>query len=124
MTQHFRSKKNDIEKVLKELNKIINDADFNYKTQIVLDKRKNDLEPGIYTNQNTMLLLDYNNEDVARELSLLTIEDYHETIIDVVGSEVLLYVFKKVIKGYLIYIKFAIRRNKVIFLISFHVSKE
>lgn len=124
MIQHFQSNKNDIKKVLKELKGIINDEDFDYKTQIVLDKRKNDLEPGVYSNQNTMLLLDYNIEDIARELSLLTIDDYYETIIDVVGSELLLYVFKKKIKDYLIYIKFSIRRNKIIFLISFHVSKE
>ena len=124
MIQHFQSNKNDIKKVLKELKGIINDEDFDYKTQIVLDKRKNDLELGVYSNQNTMLLLDYNIEDIARELSLLTRDDYYETIIDVVGSELLLYVFKKKIKGYLIYIKFSIRRNKIIFLISFHVSKE
>lgn len=123
MKQHFKSKKNDIEKVLKELKEIINDENFDSKKQIIIDKRKNDLDPGLYNNFNTMLFFEFDYDDVARELSLLTIDDYYETIIDVVGSELLLYVFKKEIQGYLIYIKFSIRRNKIIFLISFHMSK-
>lgn len=124
MTQHFQSKRNDVVKILKQVKEIIAAEDFDCKKQIILSKRKNDNEPGIYNNTNTMLLLDYNIEDVVKELELLTVDDYYETIMDVVGSELLLYVFKKYIKNYLIYIKFSIRNNKIIFLISFHVSKE
>lgn len=124
MTQHFQSKRNDVVKILKQVKEIIAAEDFDCKKQIILSKRKNDNEPGIYNNTNTMLLLDYNIEDVAKELELLTVDDYYETIMDVIGSELLLYVFKKYIKKHLIYIKFSIRNNKIIFLISFHVSKE
>lgn len=124
MDQHFQSKKSDIEKLLKDVRDIVNDKDFNYKKQFILETRRNDLEPGIYSNRNSMLLLDYDIEDVVKEIALLTYDDYYETIIDVVGNELLLYVFKKQIKNYLIYIKFSIRRNKIIFCISFHVSKE
>lgn len=124
MDQHFQSKKSDIEKLLKDVRDIVNDKDFNYKKQFILETRSNDLEPGIYSNRNSMLLLDYDIENVVKEIALLTYDDYYETIIDVVGNELLLYVFKKQIKDYLIYIKFSIRRNKIIFCISFHVSKE
>lgn len=89
-----------------------------------MDKRKNDLSNSIYTNTQTLLLLGYRSEDIINEINLLTYEDYYETIIDVVGNEVLLYVFKKLIQNYLIYIKLSIRKNNIIFCISFHVSKE
>lgn len=89
-----------------------------------MDKRKNDLSNSIYTNTQTLLLLGYRSEDIINEINLLTYEDYYETIIDVVGNEVLLYVFKKLIQNYLIYIKLSIRNNNIIFCISFHVSKE
>lgn len=70
------------------------------------------------------MLLKYNNDDIINELYSLTYNEYKQTIIDVVGIEVFLYVFLKKIKDYLIYIKFSIRNNKIIVLISFHVSKE
>lgn len=78
----------------------------------------------IYSNTQTMLLLGYNINDVISEINSLRYEDYYETIIDVVGNENLLYVFKKKIQDYLIYIKLSIRKEKIIFCISFHVSKE
>ena len=45
-----------------------------------------------------MLLLGYNIKDVISEINSLRYEDYYETIIDVVGNENLLYVFKKKIQ--------------------------
>ena len=124
MEQHLKSSKNEIERLLNKTKKIINDPCFDYKKQFILDERKNDFEANIYNNKSTMMLLNYETIDIVREISQLEYKDYYETILDVIGSEIFLYVFKKEIKGYLIYIKFSIRNNKIIFCISFHVSKE
>lgn len=123
MDQHFKSEKSEIEKFLKNIKKIINDEKFDISKQFILDKRKNDFSNSIYSNLNTILYLQYSLKDVVNELKELTFQDYYETIIDVVGKECLLYVFKKKIKGENIYIKLTIRREKIIFCISFHISK-
>lgn len=123
MEQHFKSEKSQIEKFLKKIKKIINDEKFDINKQFILDKRKNDFSNSIYSNLNTILYLQYSLKDVVNELKELTFQDYYETIIDVVGKECLLYVFKKKIKGENIYIKLTIRREKIIFCISFHISK-
>ena len=78
----------------------------------------------IHTNYNTLILLNYNIEDIIRELKDLTVDDYYETIMDCIGTDCLLYVFVKEIKEEKIYIKLTIRNNKIIFCISFHVSRE
>ena len=115
MDQHFMSNKADIEKMLGVLYSIIDDPHFSIKKNFILAKRKNDLKNDVYNNTSTLLLVGYDIDDVVRELRLLTYNEYYETIIDVVGCEKLLYVFKKIIQGYLIYIKFSIRNNKIIF---------
>ena len=55
---------------------------------------------------------------------MLSYDDYYETIMDVMYDNVLLYVFKKVIKNELIYIKLTIKNEKIIVCISFHISNE
>ena len=124
MDQNFKSTKNEIERLLNKTKEIINDPCFDYKNQFILYERKNDFEANVYNNKSTMMLLSFDTIDLVREISQLEYKDYYETIVDVIGSEIFLYVFKKEIKGYLIYIKFSIRNNKIIFCISFHVSKE
>ena len=106
------------------MNEIICSEDFDLNKHFILKKRKNDLSDNIYTNINTLQLLNYNTEDIIRELKNLSIDDYYETIIDTIGNECLLYAFIKKIKEEKIYIKLTIRNNKIIFCISFHVSKE
>lgn len=124
MQQHFQSRPHDVEKFLKKMNEIICSKDFDINKHFILKKRKNDLSDNIYTNINTLQLLNYNTEDIIRELKNLSINDYYETIIDTIGNECLLYAFIKKIKEEKIYIKLTIRNNKIIFCISFHVSKE
>ena len=124
MQQHFQSRPHDVEKFLKKMNEIICSEDFALNKHFILKKRKNDLSDNIYTNINTLQLLNYNTEDIIRELKNLSVNDYYETIIDTIGNECLLYAFIKKIKEEKIYIKLTIRNNKIIFCISFHVSKE
>lgn len=122
MIQHFISPPNEINKFIKNVKKIINADTFDPKKHFILAKRKNDFSNTIYSNQNTLLYLNYNHNDVINEINQLTISDYYETIMDVVGNECLLYVFKKKIKGEDIYIKLTIKNDKIIFCISFHIS--
>ena len=124
MQQHFQSRTHDVEKFLKKMNEIICSEDFDLNKHFILKKRKNDLSDNIYTNINTLQLLNYNTEDIIRELKNLSIDDYYETIIDTIGNECLLYAFIKKIKEEKIYIKLTIRNNKIILCVSFHVSKE
>lgn len=93
--QHFISKKSDVEKFLKELKSIIYNDNFDKNKQFFLLSRKNDLSTSMYANYNTLLLLNYNIDDIIKELSSLEYENYYETIIDSFGYEKLLYVFKK-----------------------------
>lgn len=124
MQQHFQSRTHDVEKFLKKMKEIICSEDFDLNKHFILKKRKNDLSDNIYTNINTLQLLNYNTEDIIRELKNLSIDDYYETIIDTIGNECLLYAFIKKIKEEKIYIKLTIRNNKIILCVSFHVSKE
>lgn len=124
MNKHFHQSKQEIEKLLKKTKQIIYDPEFNPDTQFILMERKNDYEANIYNNKSTLLLLDFATKDIIEIIATLEYENYYQTIIDVVGLETLLYVFKKEIKGYLIYIKYSIRNDKIIFCISFHVSNE
>ena len=124
MNKHFHQSKQEIEKLLKKTKQIIYDPEFNPNTQFILMERKNDYEANIYNNKSTLLLLDFSTKDIIEIIATLEYENYYQTIIDVVGLETLLYVFKKEIKGYLIYIKYSIRNDKIIFCISFHVSNE
>ena len=111
-------------KFLKQLNDIINSETFNLQKDFLIINRKNDLDNSLYSNLSTLLLLDYDNSDVINEIKTLKYEEYYETIIDVVGNEILLYVFKRQIKDYLIYIKLSIRNQKIIVCYSFHISDE
>lgn len=124
MDQKFRSNKNDVIKILKLTKRIINSPTFNYKNDFILIERNNDFEANVYNNQSTLMLLNYDSSDIIKEILKLEYDDYDITIIDKIGDSVLLYVFKKVIQGYLLYIKYTIKNNKIIFCVSFHVSKE
>lgn len=124
MQKHFLSQINDVKKFLKEMNEIINKDDFDPNKHFILKRRKNDLSEDIHTNINTLQLLNYNTDDIIKELKTLTIDDYYGTIMDTIGDDCLLYAFIKKIKEENIYIKLTIRNNKIIFCISFHVSSE
>ncbi|HOJ78435.1 MAG TPA: hypothetical protein PLZ08_10035 [Bacillota bacterium] len=76
------------------------------------------------TTENTLLDLEYDSEDVRRELSQLEISDYIENIVDDKDSKLPpFWVFGKVINAKEIYIKLKIKSPKKIFCVSFHYAK-
>lgn len=124
MEQKIISSQSDVKKFLKKIHEIYNDSKFNINLNFIMEKRRNDLSTSIYSNINTMLLLDLQTVDVLNEILQLEVEDYKETILDCLGDLVFLFVFIKKIKGEKIYIKISIRNNRIIFCISFHISDE
>lgn len=109
---------------LKKIRFIVNNENFKLEVNFKLLKRSNDLSNSIYTNYNTLMILNYKLEDVINEICMLNNDDYYETIMDVLYDNILLYVFKKVIKENLIYIKLTIENEKIIVCISFHISNK
>lgn len=72
---------------------------------------------------NTLLSLNYDEEDVKNEILSLTIEDYIETVKDKKKVDGKHYrIFRKKIKGREIYIKLKICDVNRIHLISFHYA--
>lgn len=124
MNTHFISRKNDVDSFLKKIRFIVNNENFKLEVNFKLLKRSNDLSNSIYTNYNTLMILNYKLEDVINEICMLNNDDYYETIMDVLYDNILLYVFKKVIKENLIYIKLTIENEKIIVCISFHISNK
>lgn len=124
MNTHFISRKNDVDSFLKKIRFIVNNENFKLEVNFKLLKRSNDLSNSIYTNYNTLMILNYKLEDVINEICMLNNDDYYETIMDVLYDNILLYVFKKVIKENLIYIKLTIENGKIIVCISFHISNK
>lgn len=124
MNTHFISRKNDADSFLNKIRFIVNNENFKLEVNFKLLKRSNDLSNSIYTNYNTLMILNYKLEDVINEICMLNNDDYYETIMDVLYDNILLYVFKKVIKENLIYIKLTIENEKIIVCISFHISNK
>ncbi len=122
MNKKFYSQKSEVKKFLSSIKNIINSPNFNIDRNFIWQERLDDLEPGIYSNLAALSLLNYNDGDVIKEIASLKVEDYYETIIDTISDYVYLYVFKKIIKGYLIYIKLAVKNNRLIVCFSFHLS--
>ena len=122
MNKKFYSQKSEVKKFLNSIKNIINSPNFDIDRNFMWQERLDDLEPGIYSNLAALSLLNYNDGDVIKEIASLKVEDYYETIIDTISDYVYLYVFKKIIKGYLIYIKLAVKNNRLIVCFSFHLS--
>ena len=113
-----------VKKFLKDIKEIISSASFNPNRDFFMQKRENDLSTSLYTNYNSMMILGYTTVDVINEIKSLTSDHYCETVIDTISTNVNLHVFKKKIKGEIVYIKITIRNNSKILCISFHISKE
>lgn len=127
MKSKYCAKKEEVKLFLETLKNILNDKEFNLKRDLdILLKKKNENPLDQYTTMNTLAELNYDKEDIKRELLNLSIEDYIETLIDIKeinGPK--LYVFIKYIIGKAVYIKIKIRsiQNRKIFCISFHFAR-
>jgi len=116
-----------VEQFLKELKSILSSPNFNPTMDLdILLKKKNEdvLDP--YTTANTMLALDFNNDDVRNELLKIGVEDYAETLVDAMDpTRPPFYVFYRDIQSREVYIKIKIRDSVTgkVFCISFHFAR-
>lgn len=115
----FKMPRKQIEDFLEELHSILSSKDFNIDKDLWISYRKK--------NRNTIIALNYNNEDICRTLTELTVSDYYETVYDSDALEdpKLLFVFGKEIQKKQIYIKLKItEENRKVICISFHKAEE
>ena len=112
-----------VEQFLVELKSILSSPNFNPAKDLdILLKKKNEDMFDSYTTANTLLALGFNNEDVRNELLKIGVEDYAETLIDVMDSTLPpFYVFYRDIQSREVYIKVKIRDSVTgkVFCISF-----
>lgn len=124
-----RLARKNIEEFLDEMKGILLDANFNPERDFVFqEERAQDDPDDEYTNANTMLALDYDDEDIIEELKTLTVEEYYESMVDTVSKDLSFWhIFGRKIKNRDIYIKVRIKQRKkgsgFVFCISFHFAR-
>ena len=116
-----------VEQFLVELKSILSSPNFNPARDLdILPKKKSEDMFDPYTTANTLLALGFNNEDVRNELLKIGVEDYAETLIDVMDATLPpFYVFYRDIQSREVYIKVKIRDSITgkVFCISFHFAR-
>lgn len=121
------SSKEQVENFLLELKHIINNKKFNINEDFdILLKKKNETDDDAYTTKNTLIQLNYDKNDIIRNLKELKISEYIETLTDVKNVySPQFWVFIKKINLKQVYIKVKIRsiQNRKIFCISFHFAR-
>lgn len=117
------SSKEQVENFLLELKHIINDKKFNINEDFdILLKKKNETDDDAYTTKNTLIQLNYDKNDIIRNLKELKISEYIETLTDVKNVySPQFWVFIKRINLKQVYIKVKIRsiQNRKIFVFHF-----
>lgn len=77
------------------------------------------------TTRATIISLQYSENDIINEINSLTTKEYLKSAIDTIKTNEEPYrIFIKIIDGKQIYIKFKIKRNKIVFCMSFHFAKQ
>ena len=101
-----QSKKREVVAFLDELKSLLENADFDIDTDLMLIRKKKQGEDQKYSTPYTLLDLDYDTEDVLERLKELTVAEYSETKIDKDDlNPPLLFVFGKDINSMLVYEK-------------------
>jgi len=127
MSQKIISSEQDVRNFLQELKELLTDHRFDISKDLdILPKKKNESPIDPFTTVNTLLQLDFNNNDVLDQLLALDVSQYLETFID--DKDVTLppfYAFGKIIKNKDVYIKVKIRDriNCKVFCVSFHFAR-
>jgi len=100
MSQKIISSEQDVRNFLQELKELLTDHRFDISKDLdILPKKKNESPIDPFTTVNTLLQLDFNNNDVLDQLLALDVSQYLETFID--DKDVTLppfYAFGKIIK--------------------------
>ena len=119
--------KEAVESFLLKAHKILKDVSFDINKNFYLQRlRTSYSENNSYTNESTLVELNYGLQDIVDEITSLTVENYKETFIDnQPGKMKPFYCFIKNINGKQVYIKFKISevKNKQVFCISFHFAE-
>lgn len=122
----FVSKKSEVRDFLNNLKSILEDEEFDSKSNFMLIRSSKEYEE--YSTPFTLLDLDYGSEDVIERIKELTIENYSESLVDRDNLEPLavLFVFGKDINERLVYIKLRIKgiEKRMVVCVSFHYAKE
>ena len=119
---NYIAEKSAVEGFLKDMNMILDDENFNIKTDLDIllsDKDKSEDDP--HTTKNTLLDLDYGVKDIEYDLARLDVTEYLHCVVDnKPGQSRPFYAFIKKLKDRDVYIKVKLREGKKIFCVSFH----
>lgn len=110
---------------LKTMKDIFEDKAFSADRDFILIRSKKEGREQ-YSTPYTLVDLDYDVDDVIKNLKELRIEDYSETLYDMDDANPpLLFVFGKDIRGRQIYIKVKIKngRSRRVLCVSFHYAE-
>lgn len=111
----------NVEKHLQQLKELLKDSKCKLE---ILPRKKDEAEDDPYTTENTLQMLNYDSDDVRRELLALSMDDYIENMKDDKRPDAPHFrVFGKTIRGYEIYIKEKIKSSKGVFCVSFHRAR-
>lgn len=126
-SNHYQISLENVEFFLRSLQEVLQSKDFNIGCDLdILPKKSSEAPDDPYTTQNTMLALDFDKNDVMRQLLELRSAHYYETITDNIGSNLPpFHVFIKEIEHRNVYIKVKIRdyTNRKVFCVSFHFAR-
>jgi len=127
----IKSSKSNVCDFLEKMKSILESVDFDIRRDFIFQRYRVIDEPDDeYTNENTLLALDYDMEDVVEVLKALTLEDYHESMVDNVADGFnVFFVFGKRIRKRDVYIKVRLKQragmaNSYVFCISFHFARQ
>ena len=127
----IQSSKSNVCDFLEKMKSILGGEAFDIHRDFIFQRyRMVDDPDDEYTNDNTLLALDYGVEDVVEILKTLTLEDYHESMVDNVADGFnVFFVFGKRIHNRDVYIKIRLKQRagmagSYVFCISFHFARQ
>ena len=127
----IQSSKSNVCDFLEKMKTILEGDQFDIHHDFVFQRHRAIDEPDDeFTNDNTLLALDYGVEDVVEVLKTLTLEDYHESMVDNVANGFnVFFVFGKKIRKRDVYIKIRLKQRSgkagsYVFCISFHFARQ
>ncbi len=127
----IQSSKSNVCDFLEKMKSILGGENFDIHRDFIFQRyRVIDDPDDEYTNENTLLTLDYGVEDVVEVLKTLTLEDYHESMVDNVADGFnVFFVFGKRIRKRDVYIKIRLKQRSgmagsYVFCISFHFARQ
>ena len=115
---------------LSQMKAIFSSESYNPDRDFVFQRCRDKDEPDYeFTNENTLLALDYDTSDVVEELKTLRLDEYSESMIDNVAEGFNpFYVFGRTIQGRDVYIKVRLKQREsapgqFVFCVSFHFAR-